>query len=111
MINAAFALSDSDKSGSIERREFARFFRLMEGLDKGNFQKLLFEIADKNHDGFVSQKELKIICKELKWEVPADKQLTEQEFIDFASQKLDILDERHEEDFKIADENNDGKPS
>ena len=75
VIKAAFALSDSDKSGQIEKKEFTRFFRLIEETNKNNFQKALFEIADTKNQQILTQKELKIICAELKWAVPDNEQM------------------------------------
>ena len=52
-------------------KEFARFFRLMKAADNLDFEHALFAIADKNFDFLIDKNEIKAICRQLNWAMPA----------------------------------------
>ena len=71
VIKTMFVLSDSDCSGSIDVREFKRFYRLLLALNGvDNFEHEIFLIADRDCDEIVQKKEIQAICKLLGWQVP-----------------------------------------
>ena len=55
----------------INVKEFARFFRLMKTADNLDFEHALFAIADKNFDNLVDKNEIKAICRQVNWAMPA----------------------------------------
>ena len=86
------------------------------GKDRNNevFVNALFKIADRNHDGIVEEKELKLLHKNMGWEVPTIKQkMNLDEFGAYIEKLIGIIDPEREQIiesfFKEIDLNSDRK--
>lgn len=61
VVKTIIALADSNQDKRIQRQEFSRIIKLLKAYKKSNLGFAIFEIADKDHDGVVSQKELQLL--------------------------------------------------
>ena len=90
VVRTMFALSDTDGSKSIDKTELSRLLRLIAAAQQGSFEETLFKIADCDYDGFVDLKELKQICKLLKWDVPRTEKMNLDEFTAFSKEAMGV---------------------
>ena len=118
VVQVVMALCDSNGDKHINENEFSAFFKILDECvsNKNNdaFIAALFKIADRNHDGVVEEKELKLLHKNMGWEVPLAKQkMNVDEFGAHVEKLLGIIDPEKEEmiekAFKDLDLNKDGK--
>ena len=89
-IKTMFTLSDSDGNGSVDKREFQRFFRLIQHLEKKSLEHAVFLIADVNNDNIGEKKELQKICKLLGWQAPKADKMNEEEFTKFTQESMGV---------------------
>ena len=77
VVEVTMALCDSNGDKHINQNEFSGFFKVLDECVKNDnndaFVAALFKIADRNHDGLVEGKELKLLHKNLGWSEPAEK--------------------------------------
>ena len=85
MIKSVFALSDDNKDGKIERKEFTSVIKLFYAEQ---LEEVIFKIADKNGNGTVDSKELKKLCEKADWKIAAEKDMGHDEFVQFVRQNM-----------------------
>ena len=84
-VKAVIALADSNSDGQIEKQEFGKLMTLFFSVD---LPEMIFKIADRDKNGLIDDTELKILCNKVKWEIPVQKQMSHDEFIQFAVEAL-----------------------
>ena len=70
VVQVLMALCDSNGDKHINENEFSEFYKILIDIGEKNndsFIAALFKIADRNHDGIVEEKELKLLHKNMGW--------------------------------------------